>query len=194
MNIAVRVLQSALGLICMGGAALADPLTDMVNGRAGGICYDRVYSAEHLAQNPYQLTRQIRMSLNQSADFSTAIVRVRIVDEQGPVYVLGRCKWSPDAGRAASESIPTFKGGAGLDCTATTTDNSWEPDNGGDFVVDMRDGRSMTLHMPTQIAARADMQTLGAGFYPLEEEDRIFRVNGTGTETCADMDGGLAYY
>ncbi|MBX3530525.1 MAG: hypothetical protein KF849_07950 [Rhizobiaceae bacterium] len=174
-------------------AALADPLSDAIGGKAQGICYKRNYSAEHLAKNPDQLTHSIQLSLAPHPEGRGALARLAIADAEGEVYSIGECFWNASAGLGddGKPYTATFKGGPGLDCTARASPNwAWEEEvkEGGLFVVDMRDGKSMTIHTQDEIAAWPQLnRDAPAGFYPLGPDDRIFRVDRVTPDNCMEM-------
>lgn len=190
---AAPILFLVAGGVAGGGAALADPLTDALGGRAQGLCYKRTYNAEHLAKNPDQTTRAIRLSLVPHPEARGAIARIGIADAEGEVYAIGECFWKAKAG-LGEDGRPytaTFKGGPGLDCVARASPTwAWEDEkvDGGLLAIDMRDGKSMTIHTQDEIAAwQTFYRDAPAGFYPLGSDDRIFRVDRADAAACADM-------
>jgi hypothetical protein len=175
------------------GSAAADPLTDAMGGKPQGICYNRTYDAAHLAKNPDQLTHAIQLSLVPHPEARGALARLAIQDEEGEVYAIGECFWKAKAGMLENgkPATATFKIGPGLDCTARASPN-WAPEDeiveGGRFVVDMRDGKSMTIHTQEEIAAWPGFnRDAPAGFYPLGSDDRIFRVNRASPDNCREL-------
>lgn len=199
MRRTVAAAMIGFGTMASGTMAGADPLTDAVGGRQEGICYKRVYSADHLARNPDQLTHAIQLSLAPHPEARGAISRLAIRDAEGEVYAIGECFWKAQAGldEAGKPVTATFKGGAGLECTARASPNwAWEDEiaDGGMFVVDMRDGRSMVIHTQDEIAAWDSFEREApAGFYPLGSDDRIFRVDLVAPGNCAEMVDGFGW-
>jgi hypothetical protein len=188
---AIAIGLAAAELAATGAAA--DPLTDALGGDPAGICYRRVYSQEHLAKNPDQLTHAVRLSLAPHPEARGALARLSIEDAEGEVYAIGECFWNARAGLGEDGKplTATFKTGPGLNCTARASPSwAWEEEikDGGHFVVDMRDGKSMTIHTQDEIAAWQDFdRTAPAGFYPLGSDDRIFRVDRIRTDECAEL-------
>ncbi|MBX3530526.1 MAG: hypothetical protein KF849_07955 [Rhizobiaceae bacterium] len=176
------------------GEVAADPLADALKGRPDGICYDRVYSAEHLAKNPGQKTRAIRMSLQAAPDIGGATVRIMLVEAAGAAWLAGTCNWATRAGTDSlgGQLLDTFRIGPGLDCHAVTSLSGMSAEEGGDFVVDMRDGRSMTVHVPGELAAWSRPGDTGdADWHAFGTEDRVFRVDGAQTALCAQMNAAI---
>jgi hypothetical protein len=97
MTTGVRKLLLA-GLLAMsGGSAFADPLTDLLDKGNGGACYDRVYDAAHLARNPKQATRSIRVSLRDYQKVGAANIRIEITSDKETSYIVGECNWEASA-------------------------------------------------------------------------------------------------
>ena len=119
----MRRVAVVVTVVAAGTAAIADPLTDAIGGRAEGICYRRVYTAEHLAKNPDQMTHAIQLSLVAHPETNGAVARLAIEDEEGEVYSIGECFWKEKAGfdEAGKPLTATFKGGPGLDCFARSS-------------------------------------------------------------------------
>lgn len=192
-----RTMGTTGALLAACTMAVADPLTDAMGGRPAGICHNRVYSDDHLAKNPDQMTHALQLSLVPHPEVRGAIFRLAVEDAEGEVYSIGECFWNAKAGLddAGRPYTATFKTGPGLDCAARANPAwAWEDEkvDGGLFVVDLRDGRSMTIHTQDEIAAWADFdRNAPAGFYPLGVDDRIFRVNRVDPEQCSEMVGGF---
>lgn len=193
-----RIAAMAAGLLTA-TAALADPLTDALGGKTQGICYERNYSAEHLAKNPDQMTHALQLSLAPHPEARGAIARLTIMDAEGEVFSIGECFWNAKAGLGGDGKpyTATFKGGPGLDCTARASPSwAWEDEvkDGGLFVVDMRDGKSMTIHTQDEIAAWPEFnRDAPAGFYPLGFDDRIFRVDRADPRACSEIVGQFGW-
>ncbi len=191
----MRLAAGMAMMLAAGAAAMADPLTDAVGGKAQGICYERTYSAEHLARNPDQMTHAIQLSLAPHPEARGAIARLTIMDAEGEVYSIGECFWKAKAGLGddGKPYTATFKAGPGLDCTARANpDWAWEDEikDGGRFAIDMRDGKSMTIHTGDEIAAWLEFnRDAPAGFYPLGTDDRIFRVDRADPRACSEIVG-----
>ncbi len=189
-----RGVGSVLFLLASANLAFADPLTDLLAGKPGGICYDRVYDAAHMAKNPDQNTRAIRLSLVEAKDIRGATFRLSLLDGEGTVYAFGDCNYERRAGldSMGGQLISTFKIGPGLDCHALTSYYTGNSQEGGDFVIDMRDGKSMTIHLPEEIAAWEELDSDGdAGWFPLGREDRIFRVDAASAKLCEPLIDGM---
>jgi hypothetical protein len=191
-----RILVIAFGLLAAmpcAGTAAADPLTDAIGGRDEGICYRRTYDAAHLAKNPDQMTHAIQLSMAPHPRDAGALARLAIADAEGEVYAIGECFWKAKAGLGddGKPYTATFKPGPGLDCRARASPN-WasedEVKDGGLFAVDMRDGKSMTIHTQDEIAAWPQLnRDAPAGFYPLGDDDRIFRVDRVSADNCMEL-------
>lgn len=181
-----------LALTVAAATAAADPLADLLGGDEGDVCYERFYDAAHLAENPNQLTHSIRLSLVKDPKSLSAIARLTFGDAEGVVHAIGECAWDARAGLDDGKLIiSTFRPGPGLNCLARASP-SWasgdEVQWGGAFLVDMRDGESMTIHTEGEIAAWLNMHRDNpAGSYPLGPDDRIFRVFRVASNKCGEL-------
>ncbi|MBX3530524.1 MAG: hypothetical protein KF849_07945 [Rhizobiaceae bacterium] len=181
-----------MAMMAATATAAADPLMDMLGDDEGGICYERVYDAAHLAKNPDQRTHSILMSLVKDPKSLSAIARLTFGDAEGVVHAIGECAW--DARAALDDGkliISTFRPGPGLNCLARASP-AWasrdEVQEGGAFLVDMRDEKSMTIHTEGEIAAWLMLHRDNpAGFYPLGPDDRIFRVFRVASNKCGEL-------
>ena len=112
-------------------------------GRTGGACFDRVYDKAHLDKHPGQQTTAIRLSLQRDEDGSDAIIRVALSDRKRTNYIVGGCNWAAKANLDINDKplIEAFKGPSGLNCYAMTSEDGSSAEEGGDFPIDLKDGR-----------------------------------------------------
>ena len=186
-------LASAL-VVATAAPGVADPLGDLLKKGDGGACYDRVYDEAHLAKNKDQATRSVRLSLMEYEEGEGAAIRIQFVTKSGKFYVAGGCGWADPANRdiQGKPLIEAFKAKGGLDCHATTTEDGSSAEEGGDFPVDLRDGKSIVLHMPDAIAAwRSFDLSNPADFFSFGTEDRIFRLDKADPALCSELDEKL---
>lgn len=181
----------ALGLLGLAATtAAADPLTDMLAASQGFACYDRVYDAAHLAKNPGQRTRTIRLLLTDDPAIGGATMRVSIRGKDGERHIVAECEWSraPHLDALGKPYIDTYKAGAGLACHAAASSDGASAEEGGDFVAELRSADRVVLHLPDGIAAWPTYDTrLEAIFFDFGVDDRVFRVDRTAGRLCAEM-------
>jgi hypothetical protein len=197
MKIGFRVLLLAGLAAVADGPVLADPLTDLLDRGNGGACYDRVYDEAHLAKNPKQATRSIRVSLRDYPKVGGANIRIEIVGETVTSYVVGECNWDAEANLdvQGKKLVEAFKGPSGLNCHAGTSSDGSSAEEGGDFPVDLRDGRTIVVYLPDSMAAwHSYDRSQGAEWTEFGPDDRIFRLDRTGTGQCRDMDENLPWW
>lgn len=194
-GIGVSALLRGMGL----GAALlgsclnawADPLTELLGRHGGELCYDRVYDQTHLARNPKQRTRAIRVALTADPGGGGAIIRVAISEASARHYVLGECYWAYRANLDIMDKalLPSFGRKAGLNCHAITTIDGASAEEGGDFPVDLRDGAVIMLHLPDEIAGWTSLDDVAgaADFFKLGPDDRVFRLERVEASRCSEL-------
>lgn len=172
------------------GAAGANPLLDLLEANNGLICYDRVYDAAHLARNPNQKTRSIRLSLTDYAAIDGASIRISINGSNGTRHIVGECGWSeePNLDSMGEPYLASYKAGPGLVCHAAASTDGASAEEGGDFLVELRAGKNAVLHIPGEIAAWPSYETEPeATFFRFGVDDRVFRIDRTGGEACLEM-------
>ncbi len=175
-------------------AVFADPLSDLLAKGDGGACYGRMYDEAHLAKNKQQATRSVRLSLMEYEEIEGTAIRIQFVTKSGQFFVAGSCAWADPANRDIQDKplIEAFKAKGGLDCHATTSEDGSSAEEGGDFPVDLRDGRSIVLYMPDAIAGWPSFDLSNpADFFSFGTEDRIFRLDRTDPALCSELDEKL---
>ena len=182
----------ALGLLGLAAstAAAADPLTDLLAANHGFACYDRVYDAAHLAKNPNQKTRTIRLLLTDDPAIGGTTMRVSIRGRDGDRHIVAGCEWNeaPHLDVLGKPYIDTYKAGAGLVCHAAASSDGASAEEGGDFVAELRSADRIVLHLPDGIAAWPSYDTRPeAGFFDFGVDDRVFRVDRTADRLCVEM-------
>src|SRR4051794_450826 len=78
------------------GAALADPLGDLLLKGSGGVCYTRTYDQAHLDKHPGQKTTEVTLSLRKETD-QGAVIRVMVRGRSNTSYIVGGCNWTAKA-------------------------------------------------------------------------------------------------
>ena len=177
--------------------AAADPLSDLLANGDGSACFERVYDQAHLAKNPKQVTRAALLSLKKFPDGDGAVIRIRFQRADGVLYIVGGCEWMAEANLdiEGKKLIDAFKGPNGLDCHAITSADGSSAEEGGDFPVDLRDGKSITLYLPESLAGWRSLSRPGpAGWIDFGRDDNVFRVDRTGTQACADLVDKLPWW
>lgn len=192
----LRPLATALALVAACASALADPLSDLLAKGGGTACYERIYDTAHLAANPRQRTRGVTLSLRPTPDARGAVFRLRFERADGMRYLVGDCSWEAEANLdvMGKPLIPAFKGPSGLDCHAITSEDGASAEEGGDFPIDLRDGRSIVVYTPEDLAGWPSLDRSGpARFFTFGKDDRIFRVDATDPGTCRDLERTLKW-
>lgn len=193
----MRTAVSAAALLAMAAQACADPLTDLLDRHDGQLCFERVYDSAHLAQHPRQRTRAIRLSLTDYPETRGANIRVAITEASRAHYILGECYWAEEANLdgMGEPLLPSFGRKAGLDCHAITTTDGSSAEEGGDFPLDLRDGASVMLHLPDEVAAWKSLDDVSgsAEFFGLGPDDRVFRLNRADATACNELNEKLPW-
>lgn len=193
----MRTLSPAIALPIMMVLAMpvsADPLSDLLAKGKGGACYERVYDKAHLAQHPKQATQAVLLSLREFSDGNGAIIRIRISSKSGTHYIVGGCDWQERANLDIQDKplIEAFRVPSGLDCHAMTSADGSSAEEGGDFPVDLRDGKAIMLYFPDSLAGwRSYDRSQPAEFRDFSSEDRVFRLDKVKAGLCSDMDARL---
>lgn len=181
---------SAIVIASTAGAALADPLSDLLDKGGGAVCYTRIYDPAHLDKHPAQKTTEVRLSFVRESDDDGAVIRILLKLGAKSNYINGGCSWTAHANLdiTGKPIIEAFKGPAGLNCWALTSADGSSAEEGGDFFVDLKDGKSITLYLPEYIAAWPSFdRSDDADFLQLGEEDRIFRLDRAAAAPCREM-------
>jgi len=176
--------------------ATADPLSDLLAIKGGGACYERVYTAAHLAANPAQKTRSLRMGLVPFPDGTGAITRIEIRAARETRFILAECGWSerPNDDALGRPLIATYKAGPGLVCHARAGADEMSAEEGGDFVIDARDRQhSMTIHLPPELVLWQGVPPAPSGAMPLPRADRVFLAHQAARGRCADLEALLPW-
>lgn len=185
LRIAAFVVATTLS-----GHALADPLDDLLAKGNGSACFERVYDAAHLAKNPNQKTRSVLLSLRRPADGLGAIIRIHLQQAKHSIYIVGDCNFEKNANLdvMGEKLIEAFKGPSGLDCHAVTSEDLMSAEEGGDFPVDLRDGKSIVLYMPEELAGWPSFdRSRPAKWYRYGKDDQVFRVDQASPDRCAEL-------
>ena len=197
MTIGFRKLMVSAALLAgLSAAALADPLADLLKKGNGGACFDRVYDKAHLDKHPGQQTTAIRLSLQRDEDGSDAVIRIAVSSTKGTRYIVGGCNWAAKANLDINDRplIAVFKGPSGLNCHAMTSADGSSAEEGGDFPIDLKDGRSILLYLPNYIAAWASFDRSGnAEFIELGKEDRVFKLDAADGALCRAIEQKLPW-
>jgi len=193
--IALRCIAAILVSGWTLSVAAADPLSDLLAAKGGGACYERVYDAAHLAANPGQRTHSLRMRLAPFADGTGAIARIEIRAPRETRFILAECGWSerPNDDALGQPLILTYKAGPGLVCHARAAADEMSAEEGGDFVIDDKDGQSMTIHLPPELVLWQGDRPAPKGAVPLGRDDRVFLVHAAPAGRCADLDALLPW-
>jgi hypothetical protein len=190
-----ELLTSAVLLAALSSTALADPLTELLKKGGGSACFDRVYDKAHLDKHPGQKTTAIRLSL-QSDEDDRAIIRVMIKWKSSTSYIVGGCSWTAKANLDINDQplIEAFKGPSGLDCYALTSEDGSSAEEGGDFPIDLKDGKSISLYLPDGIAAWSSFDRSDAAeFIELGSEDQVFKLGKSDAGLCREMEQKLPW-
>ena len=91
--------------------------------------------------------------------------------------------------------IAAFKGPSGLNCYAMTSEDGSSAEEGGDFPIDLKDGRSILLYLPDYIAAWPSFdRSKSAASVELGREDRVFKLDVSSDQaSCREMDDKLPW-
>jgi hypothetical protein len=157
-----KLTTSAL-LLIVTTAALADPLSDLLQKGGGSVCYTRLYDKAHLDKHPEQTTTEIRMSLvSDERDGGGAVTRVMLKTRENTSYIAGTCDWAAKANLDVNGNpvIEAFKGPPGLNCWALTSVDGSSAEEGGNFFI---------------------------GFLQLGTEDQVFRLDKAKVAACQEM-------
>jgi len=179
-----------LALTGVTSGALADPLDTLLARGNGSACFERVYDAAHLAKNPGQKTREMLLSLLEAHDFDGAVLRIRLKEAKRVLYIVGDCAYAEKANLdvMGEKLIAAFKGPDGLDCHAYTSADLSSAEEGGDFPIDLRDGKAVVVHFPDALAAwRSVNQARPADFVDFGSDDRAFRLNNVDPASCRQL-------
>ncbi len=195
MNRTTACVASLLtGLSCLSPAS-ANPLGDLLSSAGGGVCFARSYDAAHLARDPKQDTRKALLSLIKDSKFDGATMRITLEGKARTSVIVGECGWMARANLDVQGKplLDTFKGGPGLDCHAYTSIDGMSAEEGGDFVIDMRDDRTMVMHLPDSIATWSTIERRGrAKWAAFGKSDRVFKLERADRDLCKQMDASIA--
>lgn len=176
-------------------ARIGQPLGDLLSSAGGGVCFARGYDAAHLARDPKQDTRKALLSLIKDSKFDGATMRITLEGKARTSVIVGECGWTARANLDVQNKplLDTFKGGPGLDCHAYTSIDGMSAEEGGDFVIDMRDDRTMVMHLPDSIATWSTIERRGrAKWAAFGKSDRVFKLERADRDLCKQMDASIA--
>lgn len=190
-----RLIAAVAASLAMAGDALADPLGTLLSKGNGSACYERIYDDAHLAKHPGQRTREMLLSLRaEGGDPDGATIRIRIRQDQRDLYQLGECSFEKKANLDAMGKplIPAFKGPSGLDCHLYASTDPGSAEEGGDFPIDLRDGATILVYFPEELAAWTSLQRPVSADWPrFGVEDRVFKLSRTANSACRPLVQGL---
>jgi hypothetical protein len=189
MAMSGRVIGAGL-VACMATSALANPLTDLLK-HGGGACFARVYDQAHLNKHPDQETLEVRLSLRKDPGASGAIIRLMLKGKRRTDYIVGGCDWAEKANLDINDQPinEAFKGPSGLNCYALTSEDGSSAEEGGDFPIDLKDGKTILLYVPDLIATWASSdRSQPANFMAFGTEDQIFKLAKTDLATCQKIE------
>jgi hypothetical protein len=171
-----------LALSLCGTAAakdLSDPLSLLTTAKGSVLCFQRDYSAAHLAQHPKQTTKSILLAFEQG--FVTIVLRPRSGEEK---RIYAACDWRQGAGIDTSDHkmIPNFNGPAGFDCMVTEDDSAEEAGYG--LIDPAQDGQSLTLFLQSPIYVEGNGPNEESRSMALGKEDRTFALTRTDPIAC----------
>jgi hypothetical protein len=113
-------------------------------------------------------------------------------------YMLGECYRDEEANLdiMGEPLLESFGYGAGLNCNVSTTVNGSSAEEGGGFPVDLRDGKSIVVHLPDYLAAWKSLDDVSgaAKFFKLGPDDRMFRLNRVDAALCSELNEKLPWW
>ncbi|MGB3044327.1 MAG: hypothetical protein WBB98_14195 [Xanthobacteraceae bacterium] len=195
MNRTTACVASLLTGLCCLSHASANPLGDLLSSAGGGVCFARSYDAAHLARDPKQDTRKALLSLVKDTKFDGATMRITLEGKARTSVIVGECGWTARANLDVQKKplLDIFKGRPGLDCHAYASIDGMSAEEGGDFVIDMRDDRTMVMHLPDSIAAWPAIERRGhAKWVAFGKSDRVFKLEHADRALCKQMDTSIA--
>lgn len=186
-------VASLLAGFCCVSPASADPLGDLLLS-TGGACFARSYDAAHLARNPRQDTRKVLLSLAKDSKSDAATLRLTLEGKARTSVIVGECGWKARANLDVQDKplLDTFKGGPGLDCHVYTSIDGMSAEEGGDFVIDLRDEHTMAMHLPDSIAAWPAIARRGrAKWATFGKDDRVFKLDRVDQVACKQINASI---
>lgn len=179
----MRRFGFALAVALAAGPAMGNPLVDAIKSDGGMVCFTRSYDARWLKAHRGQTVREVRFAI--TAD---GTLRMSMAGRGQPIYVFGSCSWAAgDLNRGVANRIliATFAPTTGVACHMMTDVTGASAEEGGDFPVDWRDGRTIELHLNDYLAAWRSHDVRRAATWPdLAAGDRIFRLNRASPSAC----------
>jgi hypothetical protein len=173
--------------------ALADPLGDLLSSSGGGVCFERVYDKAHLARVAGQNTHKALLSLT-SNKAGGATMRIVLEGRKRTSVIVGECGWSARANLDIRDRplLRSFKSGSGLDCHAYSSIDGSSAEEGGDFVIDIRNAGAAVIHLPDSIAAwPAIERRASAKWAEFGESDRVFKLERTDRNACKQIEASI---
>lgn len=186
-------VASLLAGFCCASPASADPLGDLLLS-TGGACFARSYDAAHLARNPGQDTRKVLLSLVKDSKSDAATLRLTLEGKARSSVIVGECGWKARANLDVQDKplLGTFKGGPGLDCHVYTSIDGMSAEEGGDFVIDLRDDHTLVMHVPDSVAAWPAIARRGrAKWVTFGKDDRVFKLDRVDQAACKQIDASI---
>ena len=125
-----------------------------------------------------------------------ATLRLKIEGKGAPLYSLGECEWMEEGlNRGGQDNVlmPGFKPTKGVSCHLYVDASLGSAEEGGDYPIDWRDGRTIELHLDESLASWRSTDVAGrdARFAPLGKGDRVFRLNRAPAAACARAGQGV---
>lgn len=185
----MKGLVATLAFVLAASPALADPLTDAVRAGGGTACFMRSYDAAWLKAHPGQTLRQARFAMTMANRRPT--FRMELRGAGRPLYLFGGCEWmAGNLNRGVADNVldPGFKPTTGVGCHAMTDVTGLSAEEGGDFPIDWRDGRSIEVHLPDVVAAWRDPDVNRKASWPkIRAADQVIRLDQVSPSTCLHL-------
>ena len=111
-------------------------------------------------------------------------------------YIVGGCSWAARANLDINDKplIAAFKGPSGLNCYAMTSEDGSSAEEGGDFPIDLKDGKLIFLYLPDGIAAWSSFDRSNAAeFIELGSEDQVFKLGKSDAGLCREIEQKLPW-
>ena len=187
----MRKAALALMLALTAAPALADPLTDAIDGDGGLLCFARSYDAAWLKAHRGQSLREVKLAISHDEASNMPMMRLALRDGRRALYGFGQCWWGDgDLNRGVQDNIldPTFKPTTGVGCHMVTDINGGSAEEGAEPLIDWRDGRTIQLHLGDSLAMWTSYDIRNtASWHELKSTDRIVRLNRVKPSQCREL-------
>ena len=184
----MRKSALALMLALTAGPALADPLTDAIDGDGGVLCFARSYDAAWLKAHRGQSVREVKLAISHDEASNMPVMRLSLRDARRALYGFGQCWWADgDLNRGVQDNIldPTFKPTTGVGCHMVTDITGGSAEEGAEPLIDWRDGRTIQLHLGDSLAMWTSYDiSKTATWHELKAGDRIVRLHRVKPSQC----------